>query len=265
MFDWDREQLWRLRAPGVDVAAALAGRPIAAVAEHVGQLLLDVIAGAGAGAGAARIGGKEADALAEQARRCVAELWGRGWEGDDVLARELADVLGEPWPPETAADAPMSSVPDLPRWPLTPIPVHLADLAEFLDGDPRQGRGVIDLETGFIWPPGSLEFDPPPELNELRDDFDPERWLAFSPESGEGYRDMLDFADTVDARWRERLLRALDGRGPFRRFRDALVDAPNGYRSRWEVFGTERALGRARVFLADNGYRATGHGWTPAV
>jgi hypothetical protein len=184
-----------------------------------------------------------------RARRCVQGLRERCWPGDDVLAGELSEALGE-----TADAGPSGPGP----WPLRPVAVDLEELAQFLDGDPRQGSGVVDLSTGMVWPPGVFEFaDRPAELDEDGEDFDPDRWLSYRPDSGEGYRDMVEFTDMVrDGRWRDRLWRALDGRGPFRRFRDVLEDAPEGYLRRWYVFRDERALGRARAFLAAEGYHA---------
>ncbi|MFZ2528196.1 MAG: hypothetical protein WAX14_11165 [Rhodococcus sp. (in: high G+C Gram-positive bacteria)] len=51
----------------------------------------------------------------------------------------------------------------------------------------------------------------------------------------------------------ERLEHAGEGTGAFRRFRD-LVDA-EGLTARWSLFRTDRQLGCAREFLADNGIR----------
>ncbi|GAA1579350.1 hypothetical protein GCM10009789_36320 [Kribbella sancticallisti] len=143
-------------------------------------------------------------------------------------------------------------------WPLTAVPVDLEMLADFLDGDPLQGNGVVDLLTGDVYPPGVLDWDRPEELDENSDSFDPDRWLHFQPESGEGYRDMCDFAVNLpEGELRDRLLPALDGRGAFRRFRNALDD--DAYRDQltnWTLFGDERRLGRAREWLAQAGYRS---------
>ncbi|MGV9743391.1 hypothetical protein ACWDTG_00515 [Rhodococcus zopfii] len=52
---------------------------------------------------------------------------------------------------------------------------------------------------------------------------------------------------------RERLQRAIEGKGAFHRFRDPV------HRERlaepWYAFCADRRLGRAREFLADNGIR----------
>jgi uncharacterized protein YciI len=233
---WDTDALRQLRAPGADLVGAFTGRSISPVLQHVGQLLLGRLAAGDV-------------SVAAQARRCADELRERDWQGDTALARELSHALGE------TVDAEQDWSP---RWPLQPTPVDLEDLAAFLDGDPQQGRGIVDLSTGEVWPPGVFDFgERPRELDEDNDAYDPDRWLFFWPDSREGYRDMEDFAAAVnDGGLRDRLMRALDGRGAFRRFRDVLDSAADVHLRRWYVFRDERALGRARVFLAEEGYRS---------
>jgi len=69
-------------------------------------------------------------------------------------------------------------------------------------------------------------------------------------ESHEGYRDMEDFADTVqDDKLGELLGVALNGRGAFRRFKDVLVAYPDE-RDRWFRFKNERLRKRALEWLA---------------
>lgn len=54
---------------------------------------------------------------------------------------------------------------------------------------------------------------------------------------------------------RKRLQEALNGRGAFRRFKDAIHDVDGDTLSAWTIFSEERSLGRARQRLADHGYR----------
>jgi hypothetical protein len=239
--EWSGDELRGLRflpGRGGDLAAALAGRSYEQGAQRIGLALLTAFAS-----------GTPTAALVEQTRLCVAALRERGWTGDDLLARELAEAIGDPGGGEE-----MTSW--LRTWPLTPIAVDLEMLASELDGDPRQGSGYVDVTTGDVYPPGVLDYDPPSFLDEDSDDWDPDRVIAFEPESRLGYRDMENFAFTVtDPRLENRLLRALDGRGAFRRFRDELEDLPEEYLERWYVFKDERQYGRARDYLASKGYR----------
>jgi hypothetical protein len=225
---WEREALRRLRAG--DLAVLLEGRPLAPVLQHAGQALLTS-------------GGAGDNGLVH---RCVAALRDRDAAGDDILAMELQAMLGEPVTSEQLS------------WPLTPVPVALDVLGGFLDGDPLQGDGAVDLLTGNVYPPGSLDLDPPEELDEDSESFDPDRWLRFQPESGAAYHDMVDFAvDLPEGRCRERLFEALDGRGAFRRFRNVLHDDAYAIQlTRWTLFQDERELGRAREWLALAGYRS---------
>jgi hypothetical protein len=225
---WDRTALRRLRAGETEVL--LEGRPLAPVLQHAGQALLDA--------------GSASDD--ELVRRCVAGLRERDGAGDDILAMELRALLGEAVSSE--------HVP----WPLTPVPVAMDILAGLLDGDPLAGDGAIDLLTGNIYQPGSLDFDRPEELDEDSESFDPDRWLYFHPESGEGYRDMLDFASALpDGRLREQLFQALEGRGAFRQFRNVLHDDAHEVElTRWTLFRDERELGRGREWLGLKGYRS---------
>jgi hypothetical protein len=135
---WDRPALRRLRAGETEVL--LEGRPLVPVLQHAGQALLDA--------------GSAADG--DLVRRCVAGLRERDAAGDDILAMELQSMLGEA---VTSEHVP---------WPLTPVTVDLDILAGLLDGDPLAGDGAIDLMTGNICQPGSLDFDRPEELDEAR-------------------------------------------------------------------------------------------------
>jgi hypothetical protein len=70
--------------------------------------------------------------------------------------------------------------------------------------------------------------------------------------SGVWYRDMVDFADGLsDERAARRLLRALDGRAAFRRFRNELYEEYPELVSVWQAFRTARAHQRAVEWLLD--------------
>jgi uncharacterized protein YciI len=231
---WDTESFNALRN-GRGVLFLLADRGMEPVLQHAGQGLLAGLA-------------SDAGLAAPHARRCVQLLQERLWEGDEQLAAELRDALGEQ---VSAGEY------GIPAWPLETTPVDLAELADELDGDPGQGTGVVDLQTGVVWPPGIMDYDPPDGMDEDSDDYDEDRWLHYSPESGEAYRDMLRFTDHVTSeQLRLRLLDALDGRGAFRRFRDVLFSGPDDVAARWQIYRQERALGRARAWLASHGFHS---------
>ena len=70
------------------------------------------------------------------------------------------------------------------------------------------------------------------------------------------YRWMVEFTGTVaDDRLRDRLEVALDGRGPFRRFKNALSYHPDE-RERWFALRDARLREVAREWLAAHGIRA---------
>jgi Uncharacterised protein family (UPF0158) len=176
-----------------------------------------------------------AEGAAELSDACVSALRERDWVGD----RELADALGV-----ALGSDPVGS--------LRPLPVDLEELATILEGDPLHGGGRIDLATGEVWPQSALEYAE--EVGELDAEDDDERWLwVESNGSREPYADMVLFIDRIDdPRRAERLTRAIEGRGPFRRFRDALGD---DLMARWHSFSDDRQRGRARRWLAGEGFR----------
>ncbi len=173
------------------------------------------------------------------ARRCVLELRDRDWVGDAELAAEIEAAFG--WGP-----APL----------LRRLPVDLEELAGVLEGDPGRGGGRIDLRTGEVWPQtvwDDFEEAGDDEVEEADDDG--ERWLWVDGEgSRAGYRDMELFIDRVeDPRLADRLARSIQGRGAFRRFKDVLADWPDLLEG-WYGFTDERQRGRARAWLAAEGY-----------
>ncbi len=178
-----------------------------------------------------------ADGAVGLARDCVTDLGERDWEGDRELADALSAVIG-----------------DGPTPVLRPLPVDLEELAMILEGDPVQGGGRVDLRTGEVWPQSAIEYAE--EAGEIgEDDDDPDRWLWVHCEgSRPGYRDMEWFiADLDDAEFADRLARSISGRGAFRRFKDRLSDRPE-LMTCWHSFSNDRQRGRARSWLAAEGY-----------
>jgi hypothetical protein len=172
------------------------------------------------------------------AMKCVDGLRERDWEGDHELAKALEAVLGN-------GTTPM----------LRPLPVDLEELAMILEGDPVHGGGGIDLTSGEVWPRPALDYaEETGEIGE-EDHDDPDRWLWVHCEgSGSGYRDMVSFIEDLgDPDLSDRLSRAISGRGAFRRFKDTLASRPE-LMTRWHAFSDDRQRGRARSWLAAEGY-----------
>jgi len=177
------------------------------------------------------------DGSVDLGRACVTALHSREWERD----RELADAL----------DAALGSGPT-PM--LRPLPVDLEELALILEGDPVEGGGRIDLRTGEVWPQFAIEYAE--EVGEIQEgDDEPERWLWVPCQgSRDGYRDMEWFIDDLDDEaFADQLARAISGRGAFRRFKDTLSERPE-LMTRWHAFSNDRQRGRARSWLAGEGY-----------
>lgn len=179
------------------------------------------------------------DGAPEVARPCVNALGERSWEGDRELAVALEAALG-----------------DGPTLLLRPLPVDLEELAMILEADPVHGGGRIDLRTGEVWPQSAIECAE--EVGEIDEaDDDPDRWLWVDcTGSHEGYLDMEWFIEDLDDKaFADRLARAISGRGAFRRFKDRLSERPE-LMTRWHTFANDRQRGRARSWLAAEGYTA---------
>ena len=181
-----------------------------------------------------------AEGIDEAAQRCVAALWDRGWEGDADLAAGIEAARG-------SGPVPL----------LRPLPVDLEELAGVLEGDPVTGGGRIDLRTGEVWPQPAIEYA---KETDDDDDDDEQRWLWVECEgSRDGYRDMEGFIATLDDTDQvDRLGIAIGGRGAFRRFKDQLSRWPELLEG-WYAFSEDRQRGRARTWLAGEGYAPAPH------
>lgn len=180
----------------------------------------------------------DVEGVAEAGAAVAERLRDRGWAGDNELADQLESRLG-------TVPTPM----------LRPLAVDLEDLAAVLEGDPTEDGGRIDLQTGEVV--HDFTFQYLVEIGEESDDEDqdPDRWLEVWREGSRGgYRDMEYFIGTLSDPHLAELLRvAIQGRGAFRRFRNVLARADEEF-TRWHVFADERQRGRARAWLADEGY-----------
>jgi hypothetical protein len=160
----------------------------------------------------------------------------RGWLGDDELVAEFERrERGEPGH-------------------LRPVPVDLDELASHLDGPTDVDEGSrLETATGQFWPRDPMGMA---GVEEPGDFEDPDAFVTvLGLGSRLAYRDMEDFVGTVtDTRLAERLEVAIQGRGAFRRFKDTLFDDELWWGA-WSTFSSERRLGRARWWLAEEGLR----------
>ncbi|MEU9111203.1 UPF0158 family protein [Streptomyces sp. NPDC048483] len=188
-----------------------------------------------AGDGVAMAAAQGLPGAVETAASFLGALQERGFRGD----QELADRL-----PTTTEHAAIPL--------LRPLAVDLEMLVMLLEGDPAESGGRLDLFTGECRPAFTEELDARYEAEEADD---PERWLRV-PALGSraGNRDMELFIEGLgDAALADRLRIAVGGRGTFRRFKDVLARDERAWR-RYHRLSDERQRGRARAWLAEEGY-----------
>jgi hypothetical protein len=224
---WDAEAVKALRIAVYtgdgSVVGVVRGRLTEDVLQLAGDGLLEAVA-------------QDVGGAVELAAQCAAALRERCWDGDEELADQLRATLGQGATPL-----------------LRSLPVDLEELASLLEGDPLGGGGRIDLISGGCWPQ-SLECG-----EENGDEDDEDRWLYVAPVgSREGYRDMELFIATVeDPAIVDCLEIAITGKGAFRRFKDVLSRWPQQLQ-RYYLLSNERQRGRARAWLAAEGFRPAG-------
>lgn len=122
--------------------------------------------------------------------------------------------------------------------------LDLGELCMALEDSSSDHRWWLDAESGVL------------ELEGADGESDPEArgMVPVDPlGSHEGYADMEEFAHAVaDPRARDLLLRALAGRGAFRRFKDTLLEFPE-LRKTWFAFHDARMQRRAIEWLEARG------------
>ncbi|MGC5629304.1 IS1096 element passenger TnpR family protein [Georgenia sp. Z1344] len=232
------------RAPGLDLREVRA-----AVAARDAQWFLDAVLGRDVDDALQQVGAGLPWALVDDrgaveglALAIVNRLGVRDFEGDRVLADDLLALLRQ----EPLGDR--------------LLPVDLATLAEVMHEDPESSEaGYVDLETGAVF--HAFEADDGVVGDDVAIDVesDPDRYLEVEPvEKRAAWQDMAAFAEAQAGREggsevQDRLERAIDGSGAFRRFRDLIEK--EGLVERWMAFSEDRRIGRARAVLADEGIR----------
>lgn len=176
---------------------------------------------------------QKAPDAAELADAVATQLEQRAWRGDLELAELLRDKAA-------GKDRGRRSV-----------PADLQNLPDLIDQDAYTGLGgFLNLDDGDVTPGELLEADPG-----FADELEEGNWLSVPAEGSRAAWSAMElFADLQEPRLRRRLLAAIEGRGAFRRFREAIDDEPEAVGCAWQQFSTERAAGRAVEWLASAGY-----------
>lgn len=122
--------------------------------------------------------------------------------------------------------------------------IDLAELAMALDDHGDWTEWWFDPATGEVTP--GMD----PSVTGLDEDFDTASLVMIEPTpSGDAYHDMVRFAEAVaDPRMQRTLLRALEGKGAFRRFRDVVHDT-EVLGMRWRDFSGLASERRALEWL----------------
>lgn len=214
------------------IAAQDADRFLAAVAGHdVDDALQQV------GAGISMALEQKREKSEPVALSIINRLMMRAGEGDQVLADDLLALL--------RGESALGRV----------VPIDLGMLSVMLEGDPSFSAGTyVDLRTGDVYSDNDTGRAMVGE-DAIDVEDDPDRWLwRDGIDSHAGWRDMEAFAERErDATLRDRLMRAIEGKGAFRRFRDLVHD--EALADQWRIFSEDREIGRARQMLADVGIR----------
>jgi len=144
---------------------------------------------------------------------------------------------------------------------MTQITVNAEELITALEYHGYEAKYVFDRETGeVIFMPdedivGDVMDD---ELVEAIEEGWGTRYITIKPvSSSEGWDVMCDFIGTIgDERIANRLYKAIEGRSPFRRFKDELLNYPE-LRETWLRFHDEAFIELAKRWLAENKIEAT--------
>jgi hypothetical protein len=228
------------QVPGLDLSelreAIAAGDAVRFLAAVTGSDIDDVLHHVGSGLPMAlEQRRQEAEPVAMSV---INRLRWRGGAGDQVLAADLlAGLRREPLAGRV-------------------VPVDLEMLSIVLEGDPDLSTGgYLDLRTGQVYDEAATDPMTVGEDAAMDVEEEPDSWLRLDRAgSRNGWRDMEAFVERQpDGPLRARLERAIEGKGAFGRFRHVVHG--EDLSEQWHTFFTDRQLGRAREFLADNGIR----------
>jgi len=140
------------------------------------------------------------------------------------------------------------------------VPVNWDDLEIALTSNSVELTCYFDVRNGEVQmlPVGGGEDEDSPSEEEIDAGLEAGHLVLVEPLGPSiEYGWMVEFADSVsDARLRDLLAVALDGRGAFRRFKDVLLDY-QAQRERWFAFRDGRVRAAGFEWLAEQGLEPT--------
>jgi len=206
----------------------------------------------------ATINGRNIDDALQQIGVGARILLQRGRDEDQALALSIANRLTyRAWPGDGELSADLLAHLRGEDLVGRAIRIDLDMLTMLLDESPEFVRGAyVDLRSGEVFDGAQTDSALIGEDLVVDVEADPERYLWLErTDAHDGWNDMAAFAAQLpEADLRDRLDAALQGKGAFRRFQEAVHDV--GLEARWHTFRTDRQLGRARERLAAEGIRA---------
>ncbi len=139
--------------------------------------------------------------------------------------------------------------------PLRDVPIAWEALEDAFENNAPEVHSYLHLDTGEVVRIVDGIADPGMHQRVMKD----RSYLRIEPVSSrEQYRWMERFIATVeDTAFRDKLVRAIDGKGAFRRFKDVLMSYPVD-RERWFVFRSDRLRSCMEAWL-------TAHSITPVA
>ncbi len=134
------------------------------------------------------------------------------------------------------------------------VPIAWEALEDAFENNAPEVHSYIHLETGEVIRIVDGIADPGMHQRVMKDS----SYLRVDPVSSrEQYRWMERFIATVDEpEFRDKLVRAIDGKGAFRRFKDVLMSYPVD-RERWFAFRSERLRSCMDAWVTAHGIEAT--------
>lgn len=134
------------------------------------------------------------------------------------------------------------------------VPIAWEALEDAFENNAPEVHSYLHLETGEVIRIVDGIADPGMHQRVMKDSI----YLRIDPVSSrEQYRWMERFIATVDEpEFRDKLVRAIDGKGAFRRFKDVLMSYPVD-RERWFAFRSERLRACMDAWLTAHGIEAT--------